>query len=47
MQDTTLFEAMLGMAAPWTLSRVTLDMSGERVDLWAEPAADACGPCPE
>ena len=32
MQDTKLFETILGIQAPWTISRVALDTSGERVD---------------
>ena len=47
MQDTKLFETILGIQAPWRISRVTLDTSGERVDLWAEHADDTRWPCPE
>jgi hypothetical protein len=36
VQDTTLFETILGLQAPWHIARVTLDTTGERVDLWAE-----------
>ena len=36
MQDTKLFETILGIQAPWRISRVALDTTGERVDLWAE-----------
>lgn len=46
MQDTKLFETILGMATPWRISRVALDTTGERVDLWAEHA-DTRWPCPE
>ena len=41
MQDTKLFETILGMQTPWRLSRVALDTTGERVDLWAEHADTA------
>jgi transposase len=34
VQDTKLFEAILGIQAPWRISRVALDTTGERVDLW-------------
>lgn len=46
MQDTKLFDTILGMAMPWRVSRVALDTTGERVDLWAEHA-DTRWPCPE
>ena len=46
MQDTKLFETILGSQAPWHISRVALDTTGERVDLWAEHA-DTRWPCPE
>ena len=47
MQDTKLFETILGIQAPWTIARVALDTSGERVDLWAEHTDDTRWPCPE
>ena len=46
MQDTKLFETILGIQAPWHISRVALDTTGERVNLWAEHAATRW-PCPE
>lgn len=46
MQDTKLFETILGIQAPWSIVRVALDTSGERVDLWAEHASTRW-PCPE
>jgi transposase len=47
VQDTKLFETILGIPAPWRISRVTLDTTGERVDLWVEHAADPRWACPE
>ena len=47
MQDTKLFETILGLQAPWKIGRVALDTSGARVDLWAEHADDMRWPCPE
>jgi transposase len=47
VQDTKLFETILGIQAPWKIGRVALDTSGERVDLWAEHAEDTRWPCPE
>jgi transposase len=48
VQDTKLFETILGIQAPWHIARVALDTSGERVDLWAEHADDTrwgCADC--
>jgi transposase len=47
VQDTKLFETILGIQAPWAISRVAWDTRGERVDLWAEHADDTRWPCPE
>ena len=46
MQDTTLFETILGISAPWHVARVDLKTEGKRVELWL--AHDATRwPCPE
>ena len=47
MQDTKLFETILGIRARWRIARVALDTSGERVDLWAEHADDTSWRCPD
>ncbi len=47
MQDTKLFETILGLQAPWQIVRVALDTAGERVDLWVEHDAEASWACPE
>jgi len=47
MQDTGLYEYLLGITAPWTVSRVTLDVQGQRVDVWAEHAGGVRWACPE
>ena len=47
MQDTKLFEAILGLAAPWHVSRVSLDTTGERVDVWVEHDRLPAWPCPQ
>jgi hypothetical protein len=47
VQDTKLFETILGIQAPWRISRVVLDTSAERIDLWAEHASGTRWPCPE
>jgi len=46
MQDTKLFETILGLQAPWHIARVALDTATARVDLWAEHD-DTRWPCPE
>lgn len=46
MQDTKLFETILGLQAPWHITRVTLDTTTQRVDLWAEHD-ETRWPCPE
>jgi transposase len=47
MQDTKLFETILGLQTPWHIARVALDTQGERVDLWAEHDPDAGWSCPD
>jgi transposase len=46
VQDTKLFETILGLQAPWHIARVELDTDGQRVDLWAEHE-DTRWPCPD
>jgi len=46
VQDTKLFETILGIQTPWHIGRVALDTTGERVDLWAAHE-DTRWPCPE
>jgi transposase len=46
VQDTKLFETILGLAAPWRLTRVDLNTTDERIDLWAEHG-ETRWPCPE
>ena len=46
MQDTKLFETLLGLARPWHIARVELNTTEERVDLWAEHGATRWA-CPE
>jgi transposase len=47
VQDTKLFETILGLQAPWQISRVVLDTTGERVELWAEHTVGVRWNCPE
>jgi len=36
MDDTQLFTKLLGIAPPWRVTRVTVDMAAERIDVWVE-----------
>lgn len=46
MHDTALYQYLLGLQSPWTVSRVNLDVNGQRVDVWAEHPEDATWACP-
>ena len=46
MQDTALYQYLLGLQSPWTVSRVNLDVTGQRVDVWAEHPEDGAWACP-
>jgi transposase len=46
MRDTELYKHLLGVAAPWTVTRVELSVEQQRVDVWAEHASDASFSCP-
>jgi transposase len=47
MQDTALYQYLLGLKSPWSVSRVELDVKGQRVDVWAEHRTDAKWTCPQ
>ena len=36
MRDVDLYQQQLGVVAPWKVSRVELDVKGQRVDVYAE-----------
>ncbi len=46
MQDTALYQYLLGLQSPWTVSRVHLNVTGQCVDVWAEHPKDAAWACP-
>jgi transposase len=46
MQDTALYQYLLGLKSPWTVSRVNLNVQGHRVDVWAEHSEHATWTCP-
>ena len=35
MRDTELYRQLLGLASPWTVTRVELAVKEQRVDVWA------------
>jgi hypothetical protein len=46
VQDTKLFETILGLQGAWHIARVELSTTEQRVDLWVEHAATQW-PCPD
>ena len=47
MQDKELYEELLGIQAPWRVSRVELDARAERVDIWVEHGEGEAWNCSE
>ncbi len=48
MDDTELFAKLLRIAPPWRVTRVSVDVGGERVDVWVEEMPGtkfACAVC--
>jgi transposase len=46
MQDSKLYEQILGLADPWSVQRVDLDVAGGRVEVFVEHRPDATWHCP-
>ena len=46
MQDTEFYEALLGLNDPWRVTKVELDSSSNRVDVWIEDRSGAKWKCP-
>jgi transposase len=46
MQDTQLYQQILGLSHPWFVGRVDLKMAEQRVDIFVEHGADAQWSCP-
>ena len=46
MRDTELYRHLLGLVAPWEVSRVELSVDGGRVDVWAEHPKRTRFTCP-
>ncbi|MFW6099526.1 MAG: transposase family protein [Thermodesulfobacteriota bacterium] len=47
MRDTTLYQHLLGIEYPWTVSKVELDVEKRQVDVWVEHPEGLKWPCPE
>ncbi len=47
MQDTELYEGLLGFKAPWSVERVAVDYKQLQVDVFAKHAEGISWPCPE
>jgi transposase len=47
MQDTELYEALLGLKNPWRVTKVKLDSAAGRVDVWVENFPGTKWDCPE
>jgi transposase len=47
MQDNALYQYLLGLNSPWTVSRVELNVKGQCVEVWAEHAEGALWACPQ
>lgn len=47
MDSTTLYQHILGLRTPWTVSRVDMQMSREEIHVYVEHAADSRFCCPE
>ncbi|GFP30684.1 ISL3 family transposase [Candidatus Hakubella thermalkaliphila] len=47
MRDTELYRYLLGVEEPWTVSRVDLDVRGQRVDIWINHKEGVRWPCPQ
>lgn len=45
MDDTELYAKLLGIAPPWRVTRVTVNMAAERIDVWVEEAPGTKFPC--
>ena len=46
MQDTALYQHLLGLKSPWRVGRVELNLKEHRVEVWAEHPDDSVWSCP-
>ncbi len=47
MRDTELYERVLGLSEPWSVSEVELNVASKRVDVWVEHPPEQKWPCPK
>jgi transposase len=47
MHDRELYATILGLAAPWTVERVEVDLKSNAVHVWLQREEDAAVECPE
>jgi transposase len=47
VRDTELYQQVLGLSDPWSVSKVQLDAKKQRVDVWAEHSDRTKWKCPE
>lgn len=47
MRDTELYRHLLGLLPPWSVARVALDVTTQRVDVWVEHLRGQRWSCPE
>jgi transposase len=47
MRDTELYRHLLGLVAPWEVSRVELSVADGRVDVWAQHPRRTRFACPQ
>lgn len=47
MQDTELYRHLLGLQAPWSVTKVELNVQSQRVDVWANHSPGLRWTCPE
>jgi len=47
MRDTELYQQILGLMAPWSVSDVELDVEAKRVDIWVDHPQSVKWPCPQ
>ena len=46
MDDTALFTKLVRITTPWCVTRVTVDVPAERIDVWVEETPGAKVLCP-
>lgn len=47
MRDTQLYQQVLGLSAPWSVSRVELKVKDHRIDVWVDHRPGIKWRCPQ